>query len=93
MPAQIIHLKELQAFGEQFHVLQHLVFIGDIIDDPHIKFCSGNDPFDLTRIGYRVCALDSIFSLDLRNADGRQLVRIQKKGICKLQAGAVSNVV
>ena len=88
MTAQIIHLQQLHALGQQGKIFLHLCRVGDIVNDADAKGCTGDHALDLAGVCLRVCTGDRVFSLDLGHAHVGKFFFVGQKGVCKLQAGA-----
>ena len=87
MTAQIIHLQQLHALGQQGKIFLHLCRVGDIVNDADAKGCTGDHTLDLAGIGHRGCTGDRVFGLDLGHAYVGKRFFVGQEGVCKLQAG------
>ena len=78
---------------EGLEILFDFLFIHHIISDGHGEAHATVHPLDLAGIGDEGTAVDAIFRLHFREADGAKFALVTHKSVAELQAGVCASAV
>ena len=94
VPAEVVHLQEADAIGEDLEILCQIALVLDVVNETEVELCAGGDAFDLTRVRGGADPTDGVFKFDLADVGvqfhrGKPLTgRLRHADVGKLQTRA-----